>query len=45
MFLSVSCYIARMTAYVNEIKSKKITTPEAVITQDDIMNIHLNEFK
>lgn len=42
MFLSVSCYIARMTNYANEVKSRKITTFEGVISQEDIIANHLN---
>lgn len=32
MFLSVSCYISRMSNYVAEIKNKKVVTPEGAIT-------------
>lgn len=45
MFLSVSCYISKMINYANEIKTKKISTPEGVISEEDIMSSHMNEFK
>ena len=32
MFLSVSCYIARMNNYLNQLKEKKISTPDGIIT-------------
>ena len=44
MFLSVSCYISRMTSYYNQIKNKKISTPDGVITESDIFKTHEAEF-
>ena len=41
MFLSVSCYIARMTDYFNQIKVKKIKTPDGLITEAEIIKTHL----
>lgn len=45
MFLSVSCYISKMISYSNEIKSKKMSTPQGIITEDDIISTHINELK
>jgi hypothetical protein len=42
MFLSVSCYISKMSGYLSEIKAKKINTPEGTITEEDIISTHVN---
>lgn len=44
MFLSVSCYISRMANYLNQMKSKKIHTPDGIITESEISKIHEAEF-
>lgn len=45
MFLSVACYIGRMNTYYNQIKSRKVTTPDGLITESEIIETHANEFK
>ena len=42
MFLSVACYIGRMTNYYNQIKNKKLLTPDGVITDAEIIETHMN---
>ena len=44
MYLSVACYISRMTHYLNQLKDRKISTPDGVITDKEIFKAHEQEF-
>ena len=45
MFLSVAAYISRIQALQAEVNSKKIKTPDGVVSQSDIIDTHMPEFK
>lgn len=44
MFLSVASYIARLQHLLNEIKKKKISTPDGVISKEEVLESHQQEF-
>jgi glycogen synthase len=45
MFLSISGYISKMNGYVNEIKARKIKTPDGDIVGQDIISKHESQFQ
>ena len=45
MFLSVSCYISKLTESLLELKNKQIITPDGVISTKDITDAHTNEWE
>lgn len=45
MFLSVSTYISRIQDLEKQVNSGKVNTPDGTVTESDIVETHMPEFK
>ena len=45
MFLCIARYISKLNGHVEQMRQKKMILPDVTICEDDIVEIHLKDFK